>query len=100
MAMFDDSRYLHTKMILRKGMDDYTLAMRQRYHFNEALGTYYEWREGDTLDGVSFRQYGNTDLRWAILDANPKYKTEFDICSGDSIFIPNYDEVVDLVNVY
>lgn len=99
MAMYDNSRYLHTRMITRSNMDDYTFQMRKRYSFNEDAGTYYEWREGDTLDGVSYNQYGESALRWAILDANPKYRTEFDIKNGDLIFIPDYDEVVELVNV-
>ena len=80
-------------------MTGYTLALRRRHTYNEARGTYYEWKEGDTLDGVSFRQYGETALRWAILDANPRYRTEFDIQNGDNIFIPDYNEVVELVNV-
>lgn len=99
MAMFENSRYLKTSMILRKGLDDYTLTLRRRHTYNEAKGSYYEWKEGDTLDGVSYHQYGETALRWAILDANPKYRTEFDIKNGDNIFIPDYNEVVDLINV-
>lgn len=99
MAMYDNSRYLHTRMINRLGMDDYTFQIRKRYTFNIDKGTYYEWRMGDTLDGVSYNHYGETALRWAILDANPKYRTEFDIKNGDLIFIPDYDEVVELVNV-
>lgn len=97
--MFENSRYLNTRMIQRLGEDDYTLQIRTRYTFNVDNGSYYEWKEGDTLDGVAFKQYGETALRWAILDANPKYRTEFDIKNGDSIFIPDYEEVVNLVDV-
>ena len=39
-----------------------------------------------------------TALRWAILDANPQYRTEFDIENGDKILIPDYESVVKLVN--
>lgn len=59
----------------------------------------HEWVEGDTLDGVAYRYYGICALRWAILDANPKYRTEYDIESGDRIFIPAYEEVLEIVNV-
>ena len=31
---------------------------------------------------MAYRYYGVSALRWAILDANPKYKTEFDIKCG------------------
>lgn len=97
--MFENSRYLHTKMFNRLGFDSPTLALRSRFTFNEKNCTTHEWTEGDTLDGVSYRYYNETDLRWAILDANPKYRTEFDIKNGDMILIPNLEEVVDIVNV-
>ena len=54
--------------------------------------------DGDSLDGVAYKFYGNCALRWAILDANPKYRTEWDIENGDVINIPDYEEVVELVN--
>lgn len=99
MAMYSNSRYLHTRPIIRLGWDIPTLEMRKRYTFNQEECKNYEWREGDTLDGVAHRFYGVCALRWAILDANPKYRTEFDIKNGDNILIPNYEEVVSLVNV-
>ena len=57
------------------------------------------WKAGDTLDGVAYKFYEETEFRWAILDANTKYRTEFDIKVGDVILIPSFEEVVDLVNV-
>ena len=99
MAIYENSRYLHTKLITRLGWDKPTLGVRKRYTFNQEKFTNHEWCEGDTLDGVSHRYYGFSALRWAILDANPQYKTEFDIKNGDIISIPDYEEVVSLVNV-
>lgn len=99
MAMFENSRYLHTKQYTRLGWDSPTLQIRNRYTFNMDKCTLHEWCEGDTLDGVAYRYYQNCALRWAILDANPKYRTEFDIQNGDTIYIPDYEEVVDKVNV-
>lgn len=99
MAVFENSRYLHTRQFNRLGWETPTLEMRKRFTFNQANCSTYIWCEGDTLDGVAYRQYGICDLRWAILDANPKYKTEFDIQGGDVILIPNYEEVVSIVNV-
>lgn len=97
--MFDNSRYLHTRQDNRVGFETPTLKIRQRFRFNQDNCELYEWIEGDTLDGVAFKFYENTALRWAILDANPKYRTEFDIKNGDTILIPDYDEVVEIVNV-
>ena len=99
MAVFENSRYLHTRIANRLGWDSPTFAMRERFKFNEENFTLHEWVEGDTLDGVAYRYYEDTSLRWAILDANPKYRTEFDIQNGDMINIPDYEEVVDIVNV-
>lgn len=99
MAMYENSRYLHTRQFNRLGWDSPTLEIRQRYTFNQEKCINHEWCEGDTLDGVSHHYYGISALRWAILDANPKYRTEFDIKNGDIILIPDYEEVVSLVNV-
>ena len=99
MAVFENSRYLHTRVANRLGWDEPTLEIRQRFVFNQENCTVHEWCEGDTLDGIAYRYYGICALRWAILDANPKYRTEFSIKNGDLILIPSYSEVVNLVNV-
>ena len=99
MAVYENSRYLHTRVMTRLGWDSPTLQMRERFSFNQDNCTSYGWCDGDTLDGVAYKYYENTALRWAILDANPKYRTEFDIKNGDIILIPDYDEVVNIVNV-
>ena len=99
MAVYENSRYLHTRQATRLGWNKPTLETRVRFNFNQQNCKTYEWCEGDTLDGVSYRHYGFCNLRWAILDANPKYKTEFDIMNGDIILIPDYEEVVSIVNV-
>lgn len=99
MAVHENSRYLHTKQYTRLGWQIPTLAIRKRFTFNQENCVAHEWCEGDTLDGISFRYYGISALRWAILDANTKYKTEFDIKNGDILLIPDYEEVVSIVNV-
>ena len=99
MAVFENSRYLHTRQSTRLGWDAPTLEIRSRFTFNQEDCINHEWCEGDTLDGLAYKYYGFSALRWAILDANPKYRTEFDIKNGDVILIPDYEEVVSLVNV-
>lgn len=99
MAVFENSRYLHTIQNTRKGWDVPILDVRERFSFNEANYKTYKWKEGDTLDALSVKYWGIAALRWAILDANPQYATEFDIKAGDTINIPAYEEVVSLVNV-
>lgn len=99
MAVFENSRYLKTRMVSRGMWDNLFFALRRRFKFNEELYTYHEWVEGDTLDGVAFRYYEDTNLRWAILDANPKYKTEFGIKNGDIINIPDYENIVEVLKI-
>lgn len=99
MAVYDNSRYLHTQLHTRLGEDAPMLKIRSRFSFNMENCTSYEWCKGDTLDGVAYRHYGISALRWVLLDANPQYRTEFDIVEGDVIQIPDYDEVVNLVDV-
>lgn len=99
MAVYDNSRYLRTPILSRRGWGVPTLGVRQRFTFNEDLCATYTWIEGDTLDGIAFKNYGKTALRWAILDANPQFRSEFDIKPGDVLLIPAYEEVVSIVNV-
>ncbi len=99
MAVYENSRYLHTQQFTRLGWNTPTLDVRERFTFDATKYKTYVWTERDTLDGVAFKFYGNTALRWAILDANTNYRTEFDIKNGDIIYIPDYDEVVNIVNV-
>lgn len=97
MAVFENSRYLRTSQSLYK--DSPVLDIRDRFTFNVDKCDIYIWKEGDTLDGLAYKYYGNSALRWAILESNVQYRTEFDINSGDLILIPDYEEVVAIVNV-
>lgn len=97
--MFENSRYLRTPIYNRLGEDTPILKMRSRFTFDIQKASIHEWVEGDTLDGLAYKYYGVSALRWAILDANPLYRSEYEINYGDRIFIPAYEEVVNIVNV-
>lgn len=98
MAVYDDSRYITCALVNRQPYGTPMLAFRPRPTFNMDEATSYLWQGGDTLEGVAYKVYGNMNLRWTILDANPQYRTEFDIKPGDTIYIPDFEEVVDLVD--
>ena len=93
MSMFKDSRYTKTSAYVRQG-NNLILSIRNRNYFNLDNATFYTVVQGDTIDGIAYRQYGNAQLWWAIMDANPKYQSEIDIKPGDVLTIPSYDEVV------
>ena len=97
MAVYENSRYLHTTIYNRLGIDSLVFRLRERHIFSNDDIVLHEWCEGDTLDGISFRYYGRSDLYWVILDCNPQYQTELDIQVGDLLTIPEYTEVVKLL---
>ena len=49
----------------------------------------YQFKAGDRLDILADRFYGNAQLKWRIMLANPQYATELDIKIGDLINIPS-----------
>ena len=93
MAVFENSRYISTSAYVRRG-ETLILSIRERNKFNESRCDYYTVVKGDTLDGIAYRHYGNAQLGWAIMDANPIYQTEMEIKPGDVIAIPSFEEVV------
>lgn len=98
MSVFEDSRYIETVVYARGDQEVPTLTNRIRHRFNLDNAKLHTWKSSDTLDGVAYKYYEITDFRWAILDANPQYRTEFDIKAGDVIYIPDFTEVVDVVD--
>lgn len=96
MAVFQNSRYTKTPAYIRHG-DTLILSIRKRNYFNTDNATYHTVIQGDTIDGIAYTKYGNAQLGWAIMDANPKYQSELEVKPGDVIVIPSFDEVVKIV---
>ncbi len=97
MSVYKGSRYTRTGLYQSDSSGALILAIRQKTPFNMDSCTYYTVVEGDTIDGIAHRQYGNAQLYWAIMDANPSYLSELEIQPGDVIAIPAYDEVVKFI---
>ena len=93
MAVFKDSRYTKTSAYIRQG-NNLILSIRSRNYFNLEKATFYTVLQGDTIDGIAYKKYGNAQLWWAIMDANPKYQSEIELKAGDVLIIPSFDEVV------
>ena len=95
MAVYQGSRYVKTPAYVRRG-ETLVLNIRERAYFKESHCNYYTVVQGDTIDGIAYKQYGNAQLGWAIMDANPVYQSEIEVKAGDVIKIPPYEEVVRL----
>lgn len=93
----ENSRYVRTPLYNR---DDEVpmLGIRERFVFNTDLCLFHTWMLGDSLDRLSYTYYGTSELRWAILDANPQYRSEFEIEIGQDILIPDIDEIMRILN--
>lgn len=92
MAIYRGSRYINTPLYPRGNA--LAFGIRKRYKFDLTKATYYTVVKGDNLDIIAHKYYNNTQLWWAILDANPQYQSELDINVGDVICIPPFEEVV------
>ena len=93
MAVYQGSRYVKTPAYVRRG-EALILRIRERVHFSDSACSYYTVIQGDTIDGIAYTLYGNAQLGWAIMDANPVYQSEMEIKAGDVLKIPPLEEVV------
>lgn len=91
--LFKGTRYTNTQAYIRDG-GALIVDIRTQAEFDLKNATYYTVVEGDTIDGIAYKQYGNATLWWAIMDANPRFQHEIEIKPGDLIAIPSYEEVL------
>lgn len=82
---FDDERD-ETEFVDPVRLPRFEANVREDY-----LITYESWMR---LDQLAYTYYGDPELQWAILDANPSYASALDILVGDIVVIPNPDKVV------
>jgi hypothetical protein len=89
--IFLDSRYADGKIIrpynvLRK---TYELTVLRDFPDIVSQFTSYQWVEGDRIDTVSARFFGEPEYWWQILDANPEIINGMEIPIGTILRIPN-----------
>lgn len=92
MSIYSGSRYSTSNLYVRKD-GNVVIPVRKKIKFDIKNLTQYTVREGDTVDNLAYRIYGNAQLYWAILDCN-NYLSELEMSAGDIIYIPPYEEVV------
>lgn len=89
--IFLDSRYADGKIsrpfnTLRK-----TYELTVLRDFPNVLTSFisYQWTEGDRIDVVSVRFFGEPEFWWKIMDANPEIINAFEIPNGTILRIPS-----------
>ena len=93
--LYKGSRYTNTPLVIDGEIP--TFSDRDLMDFNYQNSKSHIWTEGDTIDGVAFAYYGNSQLWWVIMDANVKYQFPTDIRVGDIVLIPAMTEVLDVL---
>ena len=96
MAVYENSRYINTPLCVPESKTA-MLEIRSMYKFNSSNFSYHTFKQGDTLDKIANYYYGNSQLYWAILDANRQYQSELDVKVGDILNIPPLSEVLKYV---
>lgn len=93
----DNSRYMRTTLYSRD--DEFPmLAIREKFKFDPSNCTFHRWTLGDSLDKLAYKYYDNAELRWAILDANPTLRSEFEIKINDVILIPDIEDILNILD--
>lgn len=92
MGIYRGSRYSKTPLLSREGA--MVFKTRKRYDFDLTDSILHEVQMGDTLDGLAYKYYKDSQLYWVILEVNPIYDSPLDIKVGDILVLPRYAEVV------
>ena len=99
MAIYQGSRYINVYTYEEEYKGKIITAFHRRelakIDFTDA--DRHTWIEGDRLDLLASRYYGNPIHWWFILEANPKYMEEEDIQNGDVLIIPEYGELAKVI---
>lgn len=91
--IYKGSRYSNTQAKINE-QGEKILKQRKSFNYNLDKATKHIFTETDSLPLLAYNNYGSSKLWWAILEANPGYKTELDIAIGDVIMIPSKKEVL------
>ena len=95
--IYQGSRYTNTQLYDRDGA--LMFKIRKPIYFGGAKAVTHTFCETDRLDILATKYYGNPQLYWVILEANKQYRCELDINIGDTLIIPDYEEVRKCLNL-
>lgn len=90
--IYRNSRYTKTGVEVEDGHSSFKLRIRTSFNTTGAL--VHQYSLGDTLDGLANQYYNDPQLWWVILEANPQYRSAFEIPYGTNLTLPTLDEVM------
>jgi hypothetical protein len=95
MAVYKNSRYEETYLFQDDVHPERTFIDPIRTPQYEPVKEDFmvEVKEGDRLDILANELYGDENLEWILMDANPQYTSPLDIKPGDFINVPNPERV-------
>ena len=89
--MYSDSRYADGLFLqavdARTGKSQITVF--REFPSANISAHYYSWVEGDRIEVVASKLFGNSDMWWSIMDVNPDIIDPQNIAPGTSVRIPN-----------
>jgi hypothetical protein len=102
MAIFEGSRYENTSAYAHLHPTAGLVVLLGRRKITEfpkdAEFLYYEYKEGDTIDYLAYKLYGDPHYWWVIMDSNTKYYVPWDIKVGDVLKVPTPETLGRVLN--
>lgn len=91
MVIRADSRYANHMTTLVTGRDGVTreTILPKTRGAQSFTVTDYVWREGDRLDLISARQFGDDTMGWVIAQANPEILDWLQVQPGTIVRVPH-----------
>lgn len=91
--IFKGSRYVGDNLFMDVDNEHAYLDQVDTYLKEDKNDIIYRFVAGDRLDLLAERFYGDVQLHWIILYANPQYVNELQISEGALLTIPNPERV-------
>lgn len=92
MAIYKGSRYVGSKVATEDGIKSIGFNREAKYK-SDPNDRVIRFKRGMRLDTLAREIYGDPQLEWIILEANPQYYSPYEISPGDFLVIPNPNRV-------
>lgn len=97
--IYKGSRFTDSYLLRDTTSEPSYLSIAQINYEPHSSDRVYEVKAGDRLDLLAHKFYGDSQLHWIILYANPEYSHANEIESGDVLTIPSPERVGELFEI-